>query len=283
MNFLVTGSQGQLGRELQRLAPRFPQHSFVFTDVSELDITCEADVQAFFSEQTFDVLLNCAAYTAVDKAETEREAAFKINVVGVRNLAQAAAQHNCLLIHISTDYVFDGAHSKPYTESDLTHPMGYYGLTKLEGEKAVLEQGPCAVILRTSWLYSSFGSNFVKTITQNARERGVLKVVFDQIGCPTYAGDLAEVILHIAQNYNRNACEIYHYTNEGVASWYDFAFEIVSLQNIPCTLTPVTTGEYPTPAERPHYSVFDKSKIKTDFGIRIPHWRESLKKCLSGE
>lgn len=281
MKILVTGANGQLGSELQDLHTAFPGYAFLFTDVDTLDITNEESVEGILKSFKPDVLVNCAAYTAVDKAESDKHLAGLINVTACELLAQACEKHNCLLIHISTDYVFDGKSYRPYTENDHPKPVGYYAKTKLDGENVIQFNASRSLIIRTSWLYSSFGKNFVKTIRHYARERGELRVVFDQVGSPTYAYDLAKAILVlIPQALKTEGHEVFHYANEGAVSWYDFAKAIVELDQIPCRIDPIETRDYPTPAPRPHYSVLNKHKIKTTFGLEIPYWRDSLISCL---
>lgn len=280
MHILVTGSNGQLGSEFRLLAPQYPDHDFIFTDVAELDITDADAVKKFLSDNDVDVIINCAAYTAVEKAETERTLAYRINVEGPENLANQAVKRNMLLVHISTDYVFEGTHSKPASELDPVKPIGFYGATKLFGEKAIKNSGARALIIRTSWLYSAFGVNFVKTMRRFGLERGELRIVDDQIGSPTYAVDLARTILRIMPEYKRHDCDIFHYSNEGIASWYDFACEIIRISNIACTVSPISTDEYPSQAPRPAYSVMSKQKIRKTFGLEIPYWRDSLKDCI---
>lgn len=269
--YLVTGANGQLGRELKT---RLPDALYAGRDI--LDITDGPAVTAFVQDNAVDVIINCAAYTAVDKAETDVELCTAINVDGARNLADTGAK----IIHISTDYVFDGHGYQPYKPEDATNPLSVYGKTKLMGEKAVLELAQTAVVIRTSWLYSALGNNFVKTMRRLGAEKEAIGVVADQIGTPTWAGDLAEAITKIIPKLKTGQSEIYHYANEGVASWYDFAYEIMLLSGLNCKVNPIPTSAYPTPAVRPFYSVLNKSKIKTDFDIEIPHWKESLKKCL---
>jgi dTDP-4-dehydrorhamnose reductase len=277
---LITGSNGQLGNEFRVLAGKYNQYNFIFTDVAELDITRIDDVKNFLSENPSDFIINCAAYTNVDKAETDRELAWQINVAGPKNLAEAASSANALLMHVSTDYVFDGKGSFPYTEKDQVNPQGYYGITKLEGEKAVQNSGAQAIIIRTSWLYSSFGNNFVKTMRKYGAERGELRVVADQHGSPTYAADLAEAILEIIKQFKGTGTEIYHYSNLGNTTWYDFATEIIRLSGINCKVFPISTEEYQYKTPRPGYSVLDNSKIQKDFGLKIPEWKDSLQKCI---
>lgn len=279
-NILVTGANGQLGSELRKAGFSALDEVF-FTDVAELDITDYAAVEKFVKDNEIDTIINCAAYTAVDKAEDEPELAEKINTQAVANLAKAAAKEDCLLIHISTDYVFDGTASEPYSEKAKTCPVSVYGRTKLAGEQAILKSGCFYIIIRTAWLYSSFGNNFVKTILRLAGERKEISVVSDQVGTPTYAEDLAKAIVAIMENEERIEHEgIYHFSNEGVCSWYDFAVEIVKLGKKDCKVLPVTTAEYPAKTRRPAYSVLDKTKIKHTFGIEIPEWKESLEKMM---
>ena len=278
---LVTGGNGQLGQELRRLAPSYPGQSFLFTDVAELDITNEQAILSCVETNNVDTIVNCAAYTAVDKAEEETEAAFRINSTAAGNLARVAKSQGARLIHVSTDYVFSGTAHRPYREDDPTGPVSQYARSKHAGEDLIIKSGANALIIRTSWLYSEFGHNFVKTIMKYGKERGMLKVVYDQVGTPTYAADLASAILQIVSRPVINqGVSIYHYSNEGVASWYDFAIAIVEFADIPCKVLPICTHEYPLPAVRPWYSVFDKSKIKQDFSIEIPYWRDSLKTCI---
>ncbi len=284
MNILVTGANGQLGSGLRELAPA-KKWNFIFTDVDELDITKNEEVAAFFNKFSVDCCINCAAYTQVDKAESEAEQARLINSTAVRNLAAACNQHNAALIHISTDFVFDGKNNLPYRETDTPSPLSVYGRTKLEGEQAAASCGR-AVIVRTSWLYYERGKNFVDTMLRLGKEREELRVVFDQTGTPTWAGDLAAAILDIVEKFAETPDSVgklkgtYHYSNEGIASWYDFAFEIFRLSGLDADLLPVRTDEYPTPATRPAYSVLDKAKIKKTFGLKIPHWKSSLEICL---
>ena len=270
--FLVTGSNGQLGNALRRLLGS----RAVYADRHELDITDAAAVRSFAGNGKFEAIINCAAYTAVDKAEEEEALAAKINVDGPANLAATGIP----LIHISTDYVFDGTSCRPYTEADRTNPQSAYGRTKLAGERAVLEKASAAVIIRTSWLYSEDGNNFVKTMRRLGAEKPELRVVFDQIGTPTYAADLAAVIVEVLPRLYPGVKEVYHFSNEGVCSWYDFACEIMGLSGLRCKVVPIESKDYPSPAVRPLYSVLNKAKIKRDFGLTINHWKESLHKCL---
>jgi len=276
---LVTGSHGQLGTELNFLSSMLEKYTFVFAGKDDLDISDETEVRKLFNAEKFDVLINAAAYTAVDKAETEAEAAFRINAQAASLLAQVTREMNCRLVHLSTDFVFDGTIARPLNESDTTAPLGVYGASKLEGEELVSANHPEAIILRTSWVYSSFGNNFVKTILRLCRERESLKVVYDQVGTPTYARDLAAAILQII-NSDQWHSGLYHYSNEGVASWYDFAIAIRDFAGLSTTILPIETYQFPTPAARPKYSVLNKMKFKDTFGLSIPYWRESLQKCV---
>jgi dTDP-4-dehydrorhamnose reductase len=279
-NILVTGSNGQVGSEIRALHADYP-YNFFFTDRSTIDITDAAAVEKFIEANNINTIINCAAYTAVDKAESDEANADAINHLAVKNLALVCKAKNIKLIHISTDYVFDGKNYKPYTEEDTANPNGVYGKTKLDGEKALLHVAPAnSLIIRTSWVYSSFGANFVKTMLRLGREKEQLGVIYDQVGTPTYARDLAHAILEILPNIKNEKPEIYHYSNEGVLSWYDFAKEIMRMAKLPCRVNPIETKEYPTPATRPHYSLLNKSKIKKDFGITIPYWKDSLDACL---
>ena len=279
-NILVTGANGQLGSELRKIGFSALDEVF-FTDVAELDITDYTAVEQFVRKNEIDTIINCAAYTAVDRAEEEPEIAAKINTEAVANLAKAAVKEDCLLIHISTDYVFDGTGKEPYSEKDKPCPFNVYGKTKLAGETAILKSGCFHIIIRTAWLYSTFGNNFVKTILRLAGERPEIAVVADQLGTPTYAEDLAAAIVDIMSNEGRIEHEgIYHYSNEGICSWYEFATEIVRLSGKDCKVKSVTTAEYPSKTRRPAYSVLDKTKIKRTFGIQIPYWKEALGRMM---
>lgn len=269
---LITGCNGQLGTELKKLLP-----DAICADVDTLDITDLAAVQKFVVDNGVGTIINCAAYNAVDKAEDNKGLAKKVNEEGPRNLALSGAK----IVHISTDYVFDGHHYKPYQPEDETHPLSVYGVTKRAGELAVLENAKEVVIIRTAWLYSNYGNNFVKTMRRFGHEKSEINVVADHIGSPTFAGDLAQAIVAILPQMNEQNKGIYHYTNEGVCSWYDFACEIMSLSGLNCNVNPIPSSAYPTKALRPFYSVLSKEKIKSTFKINIPHWKESLKKCLS--
>ncbi|MCX6282891.1 MAG: dTDP-4-dehydrorhamnose reductase [Bacteroidetes bacterium] len=267
MKILITGARGQLGNELRILGENFPDYQLTFTDVDELDISDMQAVSAYFDLSHPDVVVNCAAYTAVDKAEQEPELALRINALAVRNLSNACGEFNALLIHISTDYIFNGKGYRPYVETDTPAPASNYAKSKYAGETQMLSSCKNGIILRTSWLYSAFGNNFVKTIMKYGRERGTLNVVFDQIGCPTYAKDLAWAILEIIpQVKDHEGIEIFHFANEGVASWYDFAKTIIEYSGIECIINPIETKDYPLPAERPFYSVLNKAKFKERFG-----------------
>lgn len=287
MNILVTGANGQLGNEL-RLAARGSRHNFVFTDVVEqpgaetvrLDI-CDIDTVRLTTEsEIIDVIVNCAAFTNVDRAEDDRESAMALNRDAPRNLAIVAQERGARLIHISTDYVFPGTGSRPLRESDRTDPKSVYGSTKLAGEAAVLNSGCDAIIIRTAWLYSPFGRNFVKTIRELASARKEIRVVNDQVGTPTYAADLAGFIVHIIDSGQLDKTGIYHYSDEGVTSWFDFAHEIVALSGGGCEVQPCSSSEFPSKVNRPHYSVLDKSLVRNTFGVKVPYWRDSLADCI---
>ncbi len=279
-NILVTGANGQLGSEIRKIGFSILDDVF-YTDVEELDITNYTAIEKFIQLHEIDTIINCAAYTAVDRAEEEPEKAAKINTLAVANLAKAAAKEDCLLIHISTDYVFDGTADKPYTEKDKPCPVSVYGKTKLAGEQEILKSGCLYIIIRTAWLYSPFGHNFVKTILRLADEKTEINVVNDQMGSPTYAADLARAIATIMENDERIEYEgIYHFSNEGICSWFDFATEIVRLSGKTCRVNPVTTAEYPSRTPRPAWSVLDKAKIKHTFGVEVPDWKFSLKQML---
>ena len=281
MKILITGANGQLGNEIRELAHLFPQYKFLYTDIAELDITNSVEVNAYFGLNQPDAVINCAAYTAVDKAETDTETAFLVNATASGNLARASQQHSAYMVHVSTDYVYDGRNYRPYTESDAVNPVSVYGKSKLAGEHEVLQSGAKAIIIRTSWLYSAFGNNFVKTMIKYGRERDVMNVVFDQVGSPTYARDLAKAILDILPQAVANGhTGIFHYSSEGVTSWYDFAKAIHELAGISCRVSPIATKDYPLPAQRPFFSVLDKSLIRNSFAIEIPYWRDSLKDCI---
>ena len=280
MNILITGCNGQLGNEMQLLEQENPQHTYFNTDVAELDITDASAIGRFVSDNQIDGIVNCAAYTAVDKAEENEELCQKLNAEAPAYLAHAIGQRGGWMVQISTDYVFDGTSHTPYTETEDTCPNSVYGRTKLVGELNVQKLCPQSMIIRTAWLYSTFGNNFVKTMLRLGRERQELGVIFDQIGTPTYARDLAVAIMTAV---NKGIVPgVYHFSNEGVTSWYDFTKAIHRLAGITtCRVRPLHTSEYPTPARRPHYSVLDKTKIKQTYGLDIPHWEESLEVCVS--
>lgn len=286
MVVLVTGAAGQLGQSLQYIAPNYPEIQFIFATSSDLDITNEASVKVFFAAHKIEACINTAAYTAVDKAESEPEKATAINVLGPRNLAKACATTDAILCHVSTDFVFDGdasnwdalQQSQGYKENNATNPLGVYGQTKLDGEKEVANHCSKYYIVRTSWVYSVFGNNFMKTMLRLAQDRDSLNVVNDQIGTPTNAVDLAKalVTMLLQTNISKSPFGIYHYSNEGVCSWYDFAKEIFAVHQVAITVNPIPSESYPTPAKRPKYSVLDKTKIKDTFNLEIKNWQESL-------
>lgn len=279
-NILITGANGQLGNEMRVVSAEQEQLVYHFTDVAELDICDIEAIERYVVDHAIDCIVNCAAYTNVNKAEEDTELCDKLNHQAPANLARVAAKHQVGLIHVSTDYVFNGEHHLPYKEDEPTCPNSVYGATKLAGEQAIQTLHPAAVIIRTAWLYSTFGNNFVKTMLRLGSERDELGVVFDQIGTPTYARDLARAIQHIL--VKGIVPGIYHYSNEGVCSWYDFTKMIFALGGITtCQLKPLHTDEYPTPAARPHYSVLDKTKIKQTYGVEVPYWVDSLRECIS--
>ncbi len=276
---LVTGANGQLGNEMRRVAEGSTDR-YIFTDVAELDITNYGAISELVTAEGVDVIVNCAAYTNVDKAEDDEAFANLLNNTAVGYLAMAAKASGATLIHISTDYVFDGSAHTPYTEAEATKPIGVYGVTKLAGEESVIASGCNHIIIRTSWLYSKWGNNFVKTMQRLTAERESLSVIFDQVGTPTYAGDLADVIGVIISTNQLDKSGRYHYSNEGVCSWYDFAVAIAQQSGNECNISPIHSDEYPAKVTRPHYSVLDKTKLKSTFGIAIPHWTRSLKRCI---
>ncbi len=285
MNVLVTGSNGQLGSELKELIQnskfKIQNYDFYFTTSKDLDITNFDLVRKYIIDNQIKIIINCAAYTAVDKAEDEKELANKINHIAVKNLAMLSNEFGIKLVHISTDYVFDGTNFKPYTEDDTTNPQSVYGQSKLDGEKAILEYNlKNSIIIRTSWVYSYYGNNFAKTMLRLGKEKEELGVIFDQIGTPTYAKDLAITILNIIPQIENSKVEIYNYSNEGVLSWYDFAKEIMKMAKLNCKINPIETYQYPTPAKRPHFSLLNKSKIKSKFNLEIPYWKDGLDDCL---
>lgn len=281
MNILVTGSNGQLGSELKKIAATNQLHHWIFTDVAELDITDKLGIEDFFKVHEIEVCLNCAAYTAVDKAEDEPQLATTINATAVGILADACFNNDALLLHVSTDYVFNGEHFKPYDEQDEASPVSAYGKSKLIGEQ-ILMHHPChSVVIRTSWLYSTFGNNFVKTMLRLGNEKSEIRVVSDQIGTPTWAFDLAWAMMLVVDFYKKQPIkEIFHFSNEGVISWYDFAQTIMEIRQLPCQVIPIPSRDYPVKTKRPFYSVLDKGKFKEKYRISIPYWKDSLKKCL---
>ena len=279
MNVLVTGANGQLGMEMRNAASE-SNNNYIFTDIAELDITNAEAVNKAMIDNKINVVVNCAAYTNVDKAEDDFATADLLNNKAVKILAEAAKRHGATLIHISTDYVFQGDRNVPCQETWETNPLGVYGQTKLAGEKSLLATGCKYIIFRTAWLYSPYGKNFVKTMRQLTATRDSISVVFDQVGTPTYAGDLATLIYKIIEENMLDRQGIYHFSNEGVVSWYDFAKEICELSGNKCDIRPCHSDEFPSKAKRPHFSVLDKTKAKTTFGTTIPYWKDSLKKCI---
>ena len=280
VNILVTGSNGQLGSEIKELSKDY-NYNFFFTTRDDIDITNKENIREFCQKNSINVIINCAAYTAVDKAESDEINADLVNRKAVKKLALVSQELNIKLVHISTDYVFDGKNFKPYCEEYKTSPQSVYGKTKLDGENEMIKINPKnSIIVRTSWVYSSFGNNFVKTMLRLGKEKELLGVIFDQVGTPTYAKDLAKTILDIIPQINNDKVEIYNYSNEGVLSWYDFAKEIMKMAKLDCKINPIETFQYPTAAKRPHFSLLNKSKIKSTFNIEIPFWKDSLDECL---
>lgn len=278
---LVSGKNGQLGKELQDIVASNQDFDFIFFDKDELDIADENVLKEGFKKYSPSFFINCAAYTAVDKAETEKEKAYQINAEAVGNIAKFCNQFNTKLIHVSTDYVFDGNATQPYKEDDKTNPVNYYGYTKLKGEELALQNSPHSIIIRTSWVYSKYGNNFVKTMLRLMNERKEINVVNDQLGSPTYAKDLAEAIISTVNGQQSTVNGIFHFSNDGIISWYDFAVAIKEIKKLDCIVNPIPTMSYPTPAKRPSYSVFDKTKIARTFSIQLKNWKESLSECLS--
>ena len=280
---LITGCKGQLGSEIQQISSQFPEISFIFTDLEELNITRAHDIQSFLDSMPVKFIVNCAGYTAVDLAEDEREMAERLNADATGYLAKVSAERGIQLIHISTDYVFDGEKNHPYLETDPVNPQTVYGKSKLHGEEALHQSGK-GIIIRTSWLYSSFGNNFVKTILRLSGEKERLNVVFDQTGCPTYARDLASAILEMIRmeikQENSPRHDIYHYSNQGMCSWYEFATSIIDIAGSGCKIIPVESKDYVTKAVRPRYTVMSKKKIMGEYDLHIPHWKDSLKDCI---
>lgn len=285
-SILITGANGQLGKEFEVISRQFSSYVFLFAGRENLNLADSASMEKYFHDHHIDICINCAAYTAVDKAETEIDECVAVNVNGAGTLAALCELQQIPLIHISTDYVYHSDQNRPYRESDVPNPRGVYAKTKYAGEHQVLERNIRAVVIRTSWVYSSFGSNFVKTMLRLGAERNNLNVVFDQIGSPTFAADLAEAIMQIIGRVEtgqiswEEASGIYNYSNEGVASWYDFAKAIFELKGINCNIQPVSSDQFPTAAERPPFSLMDKALIKETFDLQIPYWRDSLKKML---
>ncbi|RXJ69153.1 dTDP-4-dehydrorhamnose reductase [Halarcobacter ebronensis] len=280
LNILVTGTNGQLGSEIKGLSKEY-KYNFFFVTKEELDISKFEKVKVLLQEKNIGVIINCAAYTAVDKAQDDIEKANLINNLAVKNLAELSKKSAVKLIHISTDYVFDGTNYRPYREDDLTNPCNIYGKSKHDGEKAIININPKdSIIIRTSWVYSFYGNNFVKTMIKLGKQKDKLSVIFDQIGTPTYAKDLAKTILDIIPLIKNENVEIYNYSNEGVLSWYDFAKEIMKMAKLPCVIEPIESFEYPTPSKRPYYSLLNKAKIKNRFNIKIPYWKDGLDDCL---
>ena len=279
MKLLITGAYGQLGNEMRVALERYPHLESIFTDVDTLDITDKNAVDAFVALHQPNVLINCAAYTAVDKAEDDLALCYKINCDAVRNLGEVAQAHSMMVIHVSTDYVFDGTGHIPYTEDMAVSPTNVYGKSKLAGERELRKACPGAIIIRTSWLYSGFGNNFVKTMLKLGNERSQLKVIFDQIGTPTYAADLADSMLQIIDS-EKFVPGIYHFSNEGVCSWYDFTKMIFKLANVECEVLPIESKDYAVRTPRPHYSVLNKSKLKSTYNQTIPYWMDGLERCL---
>ncbi len=280
-NVLITGANGQLGSELREICRNDDNFQFFFTDVDELDITNKQNIDDFLEKNKIQFVVNCAAYTQVDRAEDDEERADLINHIAVKYLAESCKKYDAFFLHISTDYVFSGKNNIPYSECFEAEPIGVYGLTKLDGEKAIENSSCKYIIIRTSWLYSSFGSNFVKTISRLVKEKEELKVIFDQVGTPTYAYDLAEMILTILKSKDYFKKQgVYHFSNEGVCSWYDFAVQIRNLVGAKCEIIPCHSDEFPAKVKRPNFSVLDKTKIKETFNYKIPYWLDSLRTCM---
>ena len=279
-NILVTGSNGQVGSEIKELSSNY-NYNFFFTTRDDIDITSKDSIKEFCQTNSINVIINCAAYTAVDKAQSDIENADLVNRKAVKKLSIVAKELDIKLIHISTDYVFDGKNFKPYVEEFQTNPQSVYGKTKLDGENEIRDINPLnSIIIRTSWVYSYYGNNFVKTMLRLGKEKEELGVIFDQVGTPTYAKHLAKTILDIIPQIENSKVEIYNYSNEGVLSWYDFAKEIMKMAKLNCKINPIETYQYPTPAKRPHFSLLNKSKIKSKFNLEIPYWKDGLDDCL---
>jgi dTDP-4-dehydrorhamnose reductase len=281
INILITGANGQLGNEMRRLAMGKTTNHYIFTDIAELDIINRDAIRDLVKAEDINVIVNCAAYINVDKAEDDEATADLINHKAVENLAVVCKENGATLIHVSTDYVFQGDKNLPYTEEQPTNPLGVYGQTKLAGEISIQKTGCCFLMFRTAWLYSFFGNNFVKTMRRFTSEKKFLKVVFDQVGTPTYAGDLASIIYKIIEKNMLDRTGIYHYSNEGVCSWYDFAKEIAAISGYVCDIQPCHSDEFPSKVKRPPFSVLDKTKLKETFGVTVPYWKDSLKVCIA--
>ena len=278
---LVTGANGQLGSSIHARISQYPGYNFLFTDIDTLDICDKEAVRKYVLENDVQYVMNCAAYTAVDKAEEHEDLCMRINRDAVRNLGEAAHAVGAKVIHVSTDYVFDGTSCRPYLESDATCPVSVYGRTKLAGEQALMEVCPDSVIIRTAWLYSEYGNNFMKTVLRLGKERDELRFIFDQVGTPTYAGDLAAIIYKVIEKDMLDKQGIYHFSNEGVCSWYDFAQEVCELSGNACNIEPCHSDEFPSKVKRPNFSVLDKTKVKETFGAKVPYWKVSLKHCIN--
>jgi dTDP-4-dehydrorhamnose reductase len=281
---LVTGKNGQLGLSIAKIAQDYPQYDMTFVGRDQLDLSQSQTIIEYFQSKTFNVIINCAAHTAVDKAESDPEIAIQVNYLAVKQMAKIAKDQNAILIHISTDYVFNGKNHKPYVETDPVDPINLYGQTKLKGEQSIYIIQPKGMVIRTSWLYSEFGDNFVKTMLRLGKERENLDVIYDQVGSPTFAGDLAKAIFDMLSRhfqFGKESLQTFHFSNEGICSWYDFAKTIFELSNIHCRVNPIETKDYPTPAKRPHYSVLNKLKIRQGYMLDISYWKDSLATCLN--
>ncbi|HIA13107.1 MAG TPA: dTDP-4-dehydrorhamnose reductase [Rhodospirillales bacterium] len=281
---LVTGKNGQLGLSIAKIAQDYPQYDMTFVGRDQLDLSQSQTIIEYFQSKTFNVIINCAAHTAVDKAESDPEIAIQVNYLAVKQMAKIAKDQNAILIHISTDYVFNGKNHKPYVETDPVDPINLYGQTKLKGEQSIYIIQPKGMVIRTSWLYSEFGDNFVKTMLRLGKERENLDVIYDQVGSPTFAGDLAKAIFDMLSRhfqFGKESLQTFHFSNEGICSWYDFAKTIFELSNIHCRVNPIETKDYPTPAKRPHYSVLNKLKIRQGYMLEISYWKDSLATCLN--
>jgi len=281
---LVTGKNGQLGLSIAKIAQDYPQYDMTFVGRDQLDLSQSQKIIEYFQSKTFNVIINCAAHTAVDKAESDPEIAIQVNYLAVKQMAKIAKDQNAILIHISTDYVFNGKNHKPYVETDPVDPINLYGQTKLKGEQSIYIIQPKGMVIRTSWLYSEFGDNFVKTMLRLGKERENLDVIYDQVGSPTFAGDLAKAIFDMLSRsfqFGTESLQTFHFSNEGICSWYDFAKTIFELSNIHCRVNPIETKDYPTPAKRPHYSVLNKLKIRQGYMLEISYWKDSLATCLN--